>query len=395
MNYILNEYIAIVGREKIEQLKKLAEALKDARIVHINATAVGGGVAEMLKSFEKLAKSLGLNFEWRVLKGDERFFRITKSIHNALQGDRISLDEESISYYMDVVSRNSVELDADVVVIHDPQPLALISYKKSGVWIWRCHIDLEDPDPSALSFVRRFVEKYDAVVVSHEKYELETSVRIYVIHPSIDPLSDKNRPLDRDTVERYLAKYDVDPERPLLGQVARFDPWKDPLGALEVYKLVRERVPGVQLALIGSFAHDDPEGREWYERVKSSVGNDRDVHIITDNDDLMVNAFQRAFSAALQMSKREGFGLSVAEALWKGVPVVARPAGGIPLQIIDGFNGFLIRNVEEAANRAVWLLRNRSRAVEMGLRGREFVRRNFLIIDNLIQHLKLYLKLLQ
>lgn len=397
----IEEYIPVVGRDEVRYIRELASRVKGAKVVHVNATAYGGGVAEMLKSLIPLALSVGLRAKWEVLKGDEEFFRVTKSIHNALQGDKsVALTEDMKRLYLEVNRRNAEVLDlhGDVVVVHDPQPLPLIEFREEGKWVWRCHIDMSKPSTTVWRFVRGFALKYDALVFTLERFVPGDvrGARIYIRHPSIDPLSEKNRPLSADEVLRVLNRYDVDPDRPIVGQVSRFDPWKDPLGVIDVYRKVKEAVPEVQLVMIGSFAHDDPEGAEWYERTVKYSQGDRDVHVLTNFDgvgDREVNAFQRAFTVAMQLSIKEGFGLSVTEALWKGVPVVARRAGGIPLQVIDGVTGYLVASRDEAARRVVGLLKRPWLARLLGHNGREHVKRNFLITRLLKDYLRMQIDL--
>ncbi len=383
----IEDYIKVIGRREIEEITEIAKDLEGIRIVHINATAYGGGVAEILSSLVPLMNSVGLRVKWSVIRGDERFFKITKSIHNALQGNKsIKLSRDDMKYYVEVASKNSDLIDEnyDVVVIHDPQPLPLVRYRGSNHWLWRCHIDLSDPNEEVWKVISGFVNKFDAAIFTHEKYvprDLRVS-RVYIKWPAIDPLTDKNRDLSEDVINEVLIKFDVDPERPLIGQVSRFDPWKNTLGVIDTYRLVKKYCPEVQLAIIGSFAHDDPEGEEWYRKTLNYAGSDRDIHILTNKDgvgSLEVNAFQRAFNVALQLSIREGFGLAVTEALWKGTPVVATAVGGIPLQVINGFNGYLVGSASEAAAKVIKLLRRPWLAKVLGINGREHVRRNFLI----------------
>ena len=400
----IEDYMPIVGKGEVASILELAERVRGAKVLHINATAYGGGVAEMLKSLVPLARSVGLNAIWQVLKGEPEFFNVTKKIHNALQGDRsVSLTEAMENTYFKVnrINAESLDLYGDVVVIHDPQPLPLIDYKKGdghGKWVWRCHIDLSDPNPSIWQFVRRFVEKYDALVFSLERYiprDLR-SVKVFIEYPTIDPLSQKNAPLRQTDVLKVLERYDVDPDRPIIGQVARFDPWKNPLGVIDVYRMVKRKIPDVQLVLIGSFAHDDPEGSAWYRKTLEYAGTDRDIHVLTNLDgvmDLEVNAFQRSFVAALQLSIREGFGLSVTEALWKGVPVVATRVGGIPLQVIDGVTGFLVNSLEEAAEKTTLLIKRPWLARELGQYGMQHVKLNFLVTKGLKDYLRMHIEL--
>lgn len=354
----------------------------------------------MLKSIIPLANSIGLKAVWEVIEGDPDFFHVTKNIHNALQGDLdVVFTPEMFMHYLEVNRKNAerLNLDGEVVVIHDPQPLPLIDYRESGKWVWRCHIDLSKPNITVWNELLRFVRKYDLSVFSLEKYvPKDLGIKFLVNPPCIDPLSEKNMPLSFTQIIRVLEKYGVSPDRPIIGQVARFDKWKNPLGVIDVYRKVKEVIPDLQLILIGSFAHDDPEGSYWYNKTLSYAGSDRDIHILTNMDgvgDLEVNAFQRAFTVALQLSIREGFGLAVTEALWKGVPVVATRAGGIPLQVIDGMTGFLVEDLEDAAQKVIRLIKFPWLAREFGRNGMEHVKKNFLITKHLKDYLRMHIEL--
>ncbi len=397
----IEDYVHIVGRDEVEAIEELAERVKGASVVHINSTAYGGGVAEILKNLIPLAQSVGLRAEWRVMKAPPQFFNVTKAIHHGLQGNMtIEISDEMKKTYLKVNDENAslLEPSGDVVVVHDYQPLPLINHRRGDKWVWRCHIDTSKPNPRVWSFIKPFVLKYDAAVFSLERYIPRdlVGIKVFVSHPSIDPLSDKNKLLSLSEVEKVLNRFDVDPDRPIIGQVARFDPWKDPLGVIDAYRLAREKIPELQLLLVGSFAHDDPEGVEWYKKTVEYASSMRDVHILTNIDgveDLEVNAFQRSFTVGLQLSTKEGFGLAVTEALWKGVPVVARRAGGIPLQVIDGETGFLVQTAEEAAEKIVYLVKRPWVARAMGENGREHVRRNFLITRDLKDYLRMHIDL--
>ena len=401
----IREYEPVVGRDEVEDILCMAERVKGTQVIHVNATAYGGGVAEILKSLVPLTKSVGVKAEWLVIRGSKDFFDVTKSIHNALQGDAsIEIGRDLQEIYLKVNEMNSEMLRSDsldsdgVVVIHDPQPLPLVEFREGGRWVWRCHIDTSQPNMKVWSFLKKYVEKYDALIFSREAY-IPPDIRgakIFIRYPSIDPLSDKNRGLGQSEILGVLERYGVDPDRPIIGQVARFDPWKNPLGVIDTFRKVREKVEDVQLVLIGSFAHDDPEGAEWYEKTVKYAESSKDVHILTNLDgvgDVEVNAFQRSFSVALQLSIKEGFGLTVSESLWKEVPVVATRAGGIPLQVIDGVTGFLVDSVEEAAEKVTLLLRRRWLAKKLGQEGMNHVRRNFLVTKDLKEHLRLQIEL--
>jgi trehalose synthase len=306
-----------------------------------------------------------------------------------------------LSHYLETNHKNveDLDLDGEVVVIHDPQPLPLISARLGGKWVWRCHIDMSTPSKKVWMPLRNFVGKYDLSVFSLEKYIPDDlgKTKALVNNPCIDPLSPKNSMLTPDEILRVLDRFEVKPDLPIIGQVARFDKWKDPLGAIDLYRKVREKVPTVQMLLIGSFASDDPEGLEWHRKVVEYSRNDPDIHVLTNKEgvgNLEVNAFQRSFSAALQLSLREGFGLTVSEALWKGVPVVARRAGGIPLQVIDGLTGFLVENLDAGAARVVQLIKMPWLARELGRNGAEHVKKNFLVTKRLKENLAVILFLM-
>lgn len=399
----IRDYVPIVGEDEVMNIIELASRVKGAKITHVNTTKNGGGVAEILKSLVPLTRSLGLRTKWEILDGGENFFSVTKKIHNALQGDHsIAITRKMEKIYLSVNNRSakSLSLDSDVVVVHDPQPLPLIESKKSGKWIWRCHIDTSDPAPAVWRFLRKFVMKYDALVFSRENYIPRDvrGIKVFVRHPTIDPLSEKNRPMDHGEVLDILERFDIDPNRPIIGQVSRFDPWKNQLGVIDVYKKIRSRMPDLQLLLVGSFAGDDPEGKEWYQKTIAHASGCRDIHVLTNRDgvgDKEVNAFQRSFRVGLQLSIKEGFGLTVAEALWKGTPVVGTRAGGITLQVINGVTGFLVRDLREAADRVEQLLRMGWLARMLGRNGEEHVRRNFLITKDLRNYLRIHIELVK
>ena len=386
----LRDYKPIVGEEEVRRIEELAFGLEGLEVTHVNATKYGGGVAEMLSRLIPLLSSLGLRARWEALKGDSFFFEITKSIHNSLQGNKdVKITEEMWSHYLEVNERNRGLASGDVVVIHDPQPLPLVEGRDKGVWIWRCHIDPSQANEEVLSFLVRFIRRYDASIYSLEDYVIPSGVKSYIVHPAIDPLSEKNRQLDTSYILRTLEKYDVDPDRPVIGQVSRYDPWKDPVGVIRTFRKVKEVVEDVQLVMVGSSASDDPEGDKWFELTSREAEGLPDVHLLRDLPDLEVNAIQRSYAVALQLSTREGFGLTVTEALWKGVPVVARPSGGIRLQVLDGVTGFLVNGVEEAAQRVVQLIRRPWLSRLMGSKGRELVRERFLITRLLKDHLRI------
>jgi len=394
----IRDYTGIVGYEKVENIVKLADQVKELSVTHVNSTAFGGGVVEILSNIVPLMNSLGIKTEWEVLEAPQEFFNVTKRIHHALQGAALDLKKEHINLYYEVLRHNVeniLDLRGEVVVVHDPQPLGIRLFTQDyRVWVWRCHIDLSNPYKPVLNFIFSILKQYNASIFHMKEYihpETPTPVK-YVMPPSIDPLSDKNKPLSESTIQKILSKYDVDPERPILVQVARFDPWKDPIGAIKVYRLVKKKIPNVQLLLIAAMASDDPDGWIYYEKAVRFAGEDYDIHFLTNLigvGPLEVNAFQRAATVVLQMSIREGFGLSVAEALWKKKPVVARGVGGIKLQIVDGVTGYLIKSVEEAAEKTIYLIRNSNVRKRLGENGYKHVLENFTIISHLEKYLKI------
>jgi trehalose synthase len=368
-------------------------------VCHVNSTSFGGGVAEILHRLVPLMRDVGLKAEWRLFKGSDEFFNVTKAFHNGLQGMDIPLTDEMKRVYLEYSEENAQRLDFhhDFVVVHDAQPAGLISHQKirTGKWLWRCHIDLSNPNPSFIDFLIPTLYQYDVLIFTMEQYVQEPlrHRKTAMIPPSIDPLSDKNKPLAEDTVSSILDTYDVDPEKPIITQVSRFDPWKDPLGVIDTYRIIKKQVPAVQLLLVASMAKDDPEGWSYYEKTVRHAAEDADIHLLTDLKgvgDIEVNAFQRASDVILQKSTREGFGLTVTEALWKEVPVIGGNVGGIPMQIADGVNGYLVNSIQEAADKTLYLLKHPAEAKKMGALGKKRVLEHFLIT----RHLEDYLKLL-
>lgn len=393
----LDEYREIVGDKVISEITRLARTLHGLRVVHVNSTYYGGGVAEMLYSLMPLFNDIGILADWRILRGTPEFFTITKKFHNAIQGDELHLTDVKKELYLqsNQAFASYCKLDADCVIIHDPQPLPLIRfYKKLQPWIWRCHIDLSHPNQQLWDYLKGFILRYDRVVVSDEKYMKEDlPIEHSIIHPVIDPLSSKNMILPASLVNKTLKKYRIPTDRPLITQVSRFDKWKDPEGVIEMFKIVRAKVL-CRLVLCGSMATDDPEGIEIYEKVVQKAHNftkNNDVIFLTAEDSILVNTLQRTSAVVIQKSTREGFGLTVTEALWKETPVVASNVGGIPLQMIDGETGFLIDpyDIKAGAEKIITLLKNRVEAKRMGVRGKELVRQKFLITRHLYDDLKL------
>ncbi|MFQ5872147.1 MAG: glycosyltransferase, partial [Candidatus Geothermarchaeales archaeon] len=392
----LEDYEDVAGKTEIAHIEQMGEALEGRSVLHVNATAYGGGPAEMLARLIPLTRDTGLEADWMVLDGSPEFFQTTKNLHNALQGSNVDIDRRQMETYLTVNKANAATLPvgSDFVVIHDPQPCALVDFARrdGGVWAWRCHIDLSKPYEAAWRFLSPFVEMHDALIFTLQDYvprELQ-SMPVSIIPPSIDPLSDKNRALDHATITDVLEEGGIDPERPLVTQISRYDPWKDPLGVVDVYRLVKQEIPDLQLLMAGSMASDDPEGTLYYDRTVRHAGDDPDLHLLTNLTDSEVNAFQRASDVILQKSIREGFGLTVTEALWKERAVVAGNTGGIPTQIIDGETGFLVNTTEEMAKRTLWLLRHPEERAEMGRKAHEHVRRRFLITRLLRDYLSLF-----
>jgi trehalose synthase len=399
----LDDYIPIAGEDQITEIRTLVEPLKGARVLHVSSTAFGGGVAEMLHTLVPLMVDAGLNAEWRILAGADEFFAVTKLMHNALQGMELKLTPDMRATYLrtNIVNSTMLEEEYDFVVVHDPQPAPLRSLRRAdrGKWIWRCHIDLTDADPDVWAFLKQYVEEYDAAIFTMPQYvKRGLKVRkLAFITPAIDPLSPKNLLLSQRHANDVLRLYNIDPRRPQMLQVSRFDPWKDPLGVIDAYRMVKKRVPELQLVMVGSMATDDPEGMEYYQRTRDHAGADPDIHLLSNLDgvgNVEVNAFQRTADVIVQKSLREGFGLTVSEGLWKGKPVVGGKCGGIPLQIQDGETGFLVESIEECADRVLYLLQNPERAREMGLRGREYVRQHFICTVNLRSYLRLFQELM-
>lgn len=397
-------YAPIVGDDVITELEELARPLRGARVVHISSTAYGGGVAEMLHTLVPLMNDIGLDAQWRVIGGHEDFFKVTKAMHNALQGMQLDLTPAMRSVYLrtNVDIATQFEDEFDYVVVHDPQVATLRSLRggSQGKWIWRCHIDLTEANPTYWSFLRPFIQVYDAAIFTLPEY-VKSDLRIdkvAIIPPAIDPLSPKNRQMSGQEVADIVSLYGVDPARPTLTQVSRFDPWKDPLGVIDVYRNVKREHPALQLVLIGSMAHDDPEGVEYYQRTRDFAGDDPDIHLLSNLDgvgNVEVNAFQRQATIILQKSLREGFGLTVSEGLWKAKPVIGGDAGGIPLQIQNGITGYLVNSIEQCSERVLELLSNPVPARTCGLHGREWVRQNFLSTANLRNYLQLFNELAQ
>lgn len=431
----IRAYEAIVGTQRISEILALAAPLRGARVLHLNATAYGGGVAELLGALVPLMQSLGIHTDWKVMAGAPELWETTKAIHNLLQGASIAESVpspvrnarrgrravdlqraitaqwtprmENIWQRYNELTAEMFEGDYDFVVVHDPQPAGVLEYlvrqkpeNRATKWIWRCHIDLTRASPDVWGFLRPYLARYDASIftmLGYVKSDVPTP-EIALIAPAIDPLSLKNVYMPPGAVRDVLRQYDVDPDRPLITQVSRFDPWKDPLGVIDVYRRLKRSIPSLQLAMVGSMASDDPEGWHYFELAARHAGDDFDVHLLTNLNgvgNVEVNAFQRASAVVLQKSIREGFGLTVSEALWKGRPVVATGVGGIPLQVASGQVGYLVDSTRECVARTRELLDDPARADEFGRAGRERVRDNFLITRDLSDYLQLFNRIRQ
>ncbi|MBN1360453.1 MAG: glycosyltransferase [Sedimentisphaerales bacterium] len=385
----LRDYEPLIGAEATERIYRKAEKLRDFHVAHINSTYYGGGVASLLSSVTLLMNSVGIKAGWRVIQGSPDFFSITKKMHNALQGGTINLSERKKQLYEDIVYENVVRthLDHDMVIVHDPQPLPMVRhYQKRGPWVWRCHVDLSRPEASLWRYFSDYVERYDAVILSIEDYKQDLRTPQLFFMPAIDPFTIKNRDFSDREVDERLAHYDIPTDLPLVVQVSRFDRWKDPQGVIEAFKQAQEEVDAT-LVLLGNVATDDPEGTEVYESLLGC--RSERIIILSREDTALVNALQRRAAVVLQKSLREGFGLTVAEAMWKGTPVIGGNVGGIRHQIADGVNGFLVSSVEEAAQRIVQLVTDEELRRRMGAKARESVKERFLLSRLLEQYLDL------
>lgn len=395
----LDLYAPVVGAAEVEELRALAGPLEGATVEMVNSTAVGGGVAEMLTRLIPLMRSVGLEGRWQVLEADQPFFEVTKAFHNALHGSAYQPGPCDFEIFREYNRRNldRLTLDSRFVVIHDPQPVALVDVRAaapSGRWIWRCHIDLSRPDMKVWNFLEPYVARFDGAIFSSPSFARQLPIPQHLFYPSIDPLADKNRELEPEFVEGVLERFGIDERRPILTQISRFDRLKDPIGVVRVYRLVK-RYFDCQLVLAGGGAPDDPEGSQVLAEVNEAAADDPDIHVLElpAASPLEVNALQRASTIVIQKSLREGFGLTVAEALWKKKPVVASAVGGIPLQVIHKHTGLLAHSVEGTAYQIRFLLANPEIARRLGEQGHEHVRENFLIIGNLKRYLTLFLHL--
>ena len=394
----LENYTEVVGAGEIEELRALAKPLRGRSVEMINSTAVGGGVAEILNRLVPLAEELDLGIRWDVIKGAEEFFDVTKSFHNALHGEPYLAKPRDFEIFLRYNEQNraTLPLEAEFVVIHDPQPAALIDARKTGPnhWVWRCHIDLSRPNRAVWAFLEKFVSRYDGAMFSSPEFSRQLPIPQYLFYPAIDPLSEKNCPLDSEFIAQVLHRYQIDPQRPILAQISRFDRLKDPVGVIRAYRIVK-RYFDCQLVLAGGSASDDPESALVLKEVRHAADQDPDIKILELPAwaPLEVNALQRASTIVLQKSLREGFGLTVSEALWKKKPVVASAVGGIPVQIIHKHTGLLAHSVEGTAYQIRFLLSHPEIAAKLGENGHQHVKENFLITQNLKRYLALFLLL--
>jgi trehalose synthase len=399
MSGLLHAYARVAGNDAVDHLQQLSAPLKGAKFVHVNSTRVGGGVAEILMKMVPLMNELGIDTSWEVISGEDKFYQCTKSMHNALQGDPVHISEDLLKAYEETNSKNADILrpmleDADYVIVHDPQPAPLLTLcpNRKGKWVWRCHIDASKPHPPVWNYLSQYVKDYDASFFSLADFAQQLPHTQYLIPPSIDPLSDKNMELGQNEIDSTYEEFNLDRKRPIMLQVSRYDRFKDPLGVIDAYKLTKQSVPEIQLVLAGGGATDDPEGEEVLREVRDAAGDDPDIHILLLPPDAhkTINALQRISDIVLQKSLKEGFGLTVTEAMWKGKPVIGGNTGGIRLQVINHHTGFLVDTPEGAALRIQQLLRDPEKLKEMGRKAKEYVRNNFLITRHLREILSLF-----
>lgn len=393
----IRNYAPVVGSDVIDELELFASRLSGKVIQNINSTAVGGGVAEILIRMIPLLKDIGVDARWDVIKGDEKFFQVTKKMHNALHGSKVNFSKEEIEIFIETNKMNaaSMNLLGDIMFIHDPQPIGLVEKKvKDQKWIWRCHIDFSRPDEFTWNFLKNYIEQYNISIFSAPSFARQLVIPQVLISPSIDPLSDKNRDLPQETIDRVLERFNIDKNRPIVTQISRFDYLKDPVGVVKAYHQVKKYID-CQLVLAGGGATDDPEGEKVLSEVQEAVGVDKDIFLLLlpPASDIEINALQRASSVVLQKSLREGFGLTVAEALWKSKPVIAGAVGGIPLQITNKYSGLLTNTIEGTAFALKQLLQNPDYAKRLGENGHEHIKKNYLITRHLKDYLLLFLSL--
>ncbi len=403
MPSILDKYATIAGPDVIDQLHQLVRPLKGIRVVHVNSTRAGGGVAEILHKLVPLKKELGINVSWEVIEGDPAFFTATKSFHNALQGSRLEIPDSLLSAYERTNIANAERLrpklaDADIVFIHDPQPAPLLNLhpNRKGKWIWRCHIDVSRPNRPVWKYLRNYIKDYDASIFSLAAFAQSLPHPEYLIPPSIDPLSEKNIDLPAEEIQSTIGELGIDTERPFMLQVSRFDSFKDPVGVIRAFRLTKRFAPNLQLVLAGGEATDDPESAKILDDVRLAVNHDEDIHVLLLPADAhrKINALQRAADIVVQKSIREGFGLTVTEAMWKGKPVIGGDTGGITLQVVNHHTGFLVKTPEGVALRARYLLFHTDKRLEMGRKAKAFVRDNYLLTRHLREYLILMVSLI-
>jgi trehalose synthase len=391
----INDYIPIVGQSIIDDLRLLAERLKGKVIQHVNSTSVGGGVAEILNRMVPLLGELGVDSRWDLIKGGSQFFDVTKKFHNALHGRPEDITDHDLKIFMETTEANLELMNTygDIVFIHDPQPIGLIKKKSGNKWLWRCHIDVSHPHKKVWDFLMSFIPSYDAAVFSSPIFSQNLPIRQFLISPSIDPLSDKNKELPQDVIDAALEKYNIVKDKPIITQISRFDRLKDPVGVIEAYLRVKKYID-CQLILAGGTATDDPEGAQVLAEVQEKAKKDPDIHILLlPQDDVLINALQRASDVIIQKSLKEGFGLTVAEALWKAKPIVASHVGGISLQVKHKYSGLLCHSIDGAAFAIKQLLNNPEYAKKLGENGREHIKNNFLLTRHLKEYMLLFLSL--
>lgn len=391
----LDEYIPIVGESVMNDLRLLAGKLEGKVIQHINSTPVGGGVAEILSRMVPLLQELGVDTKWDVIKGGEQFFEVTKKFHNALHGRDEEITQHDFDIFMETGRENikGVDTSGDIVFVHDPQPITLIEKKTDNKWLWRCHIDVSSPNQRVWKFLMDFIVRYDSSVFSSPSFSQKLPIRQFLIPPSIDPLSDKNKELSQEEIDAVLDKYGIPKDKPIITQVSRFDRLKDPLGVIEAYLRVK-KYNNCRLILAGGTAEDDPEGVRVLEEVKEKAQQDKDIHVLLlSQNNIEINALQRASTVIIQKSLREGFGLTVAEALWKNKPVVASNVGGIPLQIKHKYSGLLCHSIDGASFAIKQLLNSPEYARRLGENGHEHIKNNFLLTRHLRDYMLLFLSL--
>ena len=398
MTEMLNQYAPIVGADVIDHLRQLAEPLQGMKVVHVNSTREGGGVAEILHRLIPLKRELGLDASWEIVTGDSQFYQCTKKMHNALQSNRDGISSELLQHYEAVNAENVERLkdllqEADIVIVHDPQPAPLLKYcqARRGKWIWRCHIDASRPFRPVWKYLQKFIREYDASIYSLSAFAQPMPHPLYIIPPSIDPLSDKNIALDTAEIQGVCTDFGLDPERPIVSQISRFDRFKDPVGVIRACRMAKAFGPPLQLVLAGGTSNDDPEGGEVLAEVTAEAQDDPDIHVLMLPPDAhrIINAIQRLSTIVLQKSIKEGFGLTVTEALWKGKPVIGGDAGGIRLQVVNHQTGFLVNTPEGAALRIRYLLNHHDRLQQMGKTARNFVLENYLLTRHLREYLTL------